>query len=93
MPPKAFFAEKDTFDLTVTLNDNTLYVELKNYVTFQVNSIKCTKQMLGVELEKIMMALDRSLKFEENKNIFYLSHYEFGKGLPDDKYTCYKVYP
>jgi hypothetical protein len=49
--------------------------------------------MLGVELEKIMMALDRSLKFEENKNIFYLSHYEFGKGLPDDKYTCYKVYP
>ena len=63
----SFHEETDTFDLTVTLNDNKLTAILKDYVDWAIYSKEYTEDDVGKEIHKKMDLNDVCNAFSQTK--------------------------
>ena len=82
-----FHQETDTFNLTVTFNDSTLTITLKDLVDWVIYSNWYTEDDVGQQIHKKMDLMDVYSAFHESRHIddkakeggvAQLKHYEFG---------------
>ena len=95
MKDKTFFQETDTFNLSVTLQNKTLFVTLKDFTAWEIYSNEYTEgkpdQDLKMDLEDVYSAFSQAkapgVKVEEGE----LMKYEFGSVVANGGLPCYKV--
>lgn len=93
---KAFYSETDSFNLTASLDDDTLSLTLKDFNKMLIYFDEFKKQNIDsqIELNDILRGLFRSYQSGSyHKHTVRLTNYQFGKFLPREDFPCYKIEP